>query len=535
MKYFIEKNKVILLVLFLILVFAIIVGIIFLAISNKSNKINHINEKNYSFYYDNTWKTEELEQNEIKLLHKKSNSELNIKINELNDEIQYKSLDEILDNLLYNIEEQNKNYKLLNKEDVNITKNNLKGYKILFENNDNQVEICLYKQGNKVVIFIYEATYEYFDILLDSTNTIINSFSLNEQKFDVTSSIDLKTKQIEYSEQEKIVSMLQEEKQEEICDKNYLVNYSIPSNFDSTYYSSKDANFTFKDLPSGTSIDLRTNIFNINLYEYLDKENTNNIYNNYNFNSNNKANEALDIFEKEPLSYIYKNSYLTNNTITENIEIVFELNENHIFRVIISSSGIGIPEKLVRMIKVNKIENYASNIKIEKEEGFLIGKLKRLLDGKKIEEIKLKIPEKYKEIDNEQNLYEERNYGLNLNQEKQIYEYEVKYRTISFDIESELQVLDTGINKNNGEYKDFSKAEDITVNDKIFKAYERGYTRESNAMDEKGNRYKYYSNEKVLFYDLQNGSYLVLIISANDRNIDNELIKHLANFEIIIK
>lgn len=532
MKSFLNKYKILLLVILITITVGIVTYVIYINISNT--KIKNINKDNYSFQYDNTWKITKQEQLEIKLLHKKSDSQLDIRITELKDEMQYKTLDEIFDNLLYNIQEQNKDYKLLYKENTKITKNNINGYKLLFEADETQVAIYFYKQGNKLIAFTYEATYSYFDILLDSVNSIIYNFSVNEQDFNVVTNIELETKDINYTEQKEIQEQLKETKDDEIVAENYLVNYSIPSNFKSTGYNTKSANYKFENLPIEGNLDLRTSIFNCNLYEYLDKEKTPNIYDSYKLNSYNKEKEAVNKFRDEPLSYIYKNSYLTNNKITENIEIVFELDRSHILRIVISSNGVGIPQELVNMIKINKIENIASNVKIEKENELLIGKLKRFLDYtyEKTEEITIKLKDTYKEIDKGQNLYEERHYGTNYNQEKQIYEYEVEYKTISFGIDDELKILDDSINKNNGKYSNFIPTKDIKINNKVFKTYERGYTAMSNATDNDGNRYKYYVNEKVLFYELQNNNYLIIIIKANDTKISDELINQFTNFDI---
>ncbi len=210
-----------------------------------------------------------------------------------------------------------------------------------------------------------------FDILLDSVNSIIYNFSIKEQVFNVTTSIKLETKEISYTEQEDISNLLNDTRKEEIASSNYLVNYSIPNNFKAIDYDTKYGSYRFENLSMGTDITLNTSILKCNLYEYLDREDSPNIYDS-NLNSYNQAKETLNKFGEEPISYIYKNNYLSNNKITENITLVFELNNNHIFIVEISSNGIGIPEKLVKMIKINKIENIASNIKIEKKDGYLI-------------------------------------------------------------------------------------------------------------------------------------------------------------------
>lgn len=538
MKEFLVKNKKIALSIFIILILLIVgfsIFLIFRYISEK-NPIIELNTNNYSLQYDNTWKVIKKEELEVNLIHKKSNSELNIKINELNDEGQYKTVNEIFDSLLYNIQAQNPDYKLIYNEESKITNKNMDGYKILFEADDRQATIYMYKQGNKVVIFTYEATYDYFDILLDSVNNIIYNFNLKETQFDVKTSINLETSEINYTEQSNVSNLLENTVDEKIASSNFIVEYSIPDNFKSTDYDTRYGYYDFKNAPEGSKVNLSTSILKSNLYEYLDKEDTLNIYDDYNLNSYNEAKEELNKYGDKPLSYIYKNSYLSNNKITENIQIVYELNQNHIFIVKISSEGVGIPEELVKMVKVNNFKNIASNINIEKDNGFLIGKLKQYTDytHEQTEEITLKLPESYQEIDKDTNLYEERHYVSDYYEEVQIPKYEVNYQIIAFNIENELELLDKAINKDLGTYKDFTQTQDIMLNNKKFKVYERGYTKLSNNTDSSVKKYEYYNNEKVLFYELPNNKYLVIIINGNENKITDELVNQLTNFDVNI-
>lgn len=59
---------------------------------------------------------------------------------------------------------------------------------------------------------------------------------------------------------------------------------------------------------------------------------------------------------------------------------------------------------------------------------------------------------------------------------------------------------------------------------------------QSDMLDKDGNKYKYSIQEKVLFYELENNSYLIIRIKANDnKTITNEQINQLTNFDINIK
>lgn len=539
MKEFLIKNKKIVLTILIALII-VIMGILIYFICgyfNNKNEIHEISNNNYSFQYDSTWKIDENNEMETSLIHKKSKSKMKIKISELEDELQYKTIDEIFDSLLYNIQKQNSNYKLIYKEQAKITNQAIDGYKILFETDENQASIYLYKQGNRLVTFTYETTYEYFDILLDSVNSIIYSFNLKEMIFDVKTYINIETKEMEYTEQADVATLLNNTKNCEIASSNYLVQYSIPDIFKDTDYDSQYGSYRIDDLPNYSNIRLNTSIMKCNIYEYLDREDTPNIYDDYDSTSSNKENEIVDKFGDSPLSYIYKNKSLRNNKINENISIVYELNQNHIFIIKIESEGVGIPKELIEMIKIKDYKNIASNIRNEKENGFLIGKLKQFTDYtyEKTEEITLKLPESYQEIDKDTNLYEERNYISDYYEKAPIAKCEIEYSITSLTIESELKILEDNINKNLGGYKKFSQANDITSNDKKFTVYNRGYTRLSENTDGNGLKYKFYTNEKVLFYDLQNEKRLVIIIKANENQINDELINTLTNFDINVK
>lgn len=58
----------------------------------------------------------------------------------------------------------------------------------------------------------------------------------------------------------------------------------------------------------------------------------------------------------------------------------------------------------------------------------------------------------------------------------------------------------------------------------------------SDIEDENGNKYKYYTNEKVLFYELKNDNYLIIKIRTNNNKlVTDEQIKQLTNFDIDVK
>ncbi len=533
MRKFLEKNKKRIIVLLAILILIVVAVLIYNYA--KKNKINVVTTVNYSVKYDDTWEVDKQEDMEINLIHKKSKSSLNFKLSELQEEKQYSTIEEIFDSLIYNIQEQNPDYKLIYKEPAKITKQNIDGYKMLFETNDRQAMISTYRYEDKLVIITYEATYEYFDILIDNANSIINNFNLNEENFNLETGINIETQEIKYSEQHEVSDLLKDTKQEEIAENNYLVKYSIPSNFKLTEYNTQLGHYEFQGVEDLGTISLNTSILPRSIFECLDKDESKNIFLNYNLDSYENVEEQLNKYEDENLAYIYRNKYTSNGIDTENIELIFELDKNHIFVAAISAMDLGIPKELVNMIKINESKNIASNIDIVKENGYLIGKLKKYSDYtyENTQEITLKLPENYEEVDKLNNLYAERNYTVEYNDELGIGKYDVAYRltTIS-DINSEIEQLNEEINTGLGKFENCKQLQDITVNDKNFKVYERGRTQLSNSTDSSGNRYKYYTNEKILFYELPNNNYLIIIIGGNENQVTEEQIELLTNFDV---
>lgn len=217
----------------------------------------------------------------------------------------------------------------------------------------------------------------------------------------------------------------------------------------------------------------------------------------------------------------------------ELIRIVYELNKNHIFVIEMKSEDIGIPKELIDNIIIKNIKNIASTIINKKENGFLIGELKKFTDYtyEKTEEITLNLPESYKEIDSNMNFFENRHYISNYYEKVHIPEYEVNYEITTAKIDSVIKKENDFINKDLGKYKETSKIKDTIANGRTFKSFKMGETKISDGPVSEG-RHKYYSEKILLFYKLESGNYLFIKISANEHKITDELINKLTNFVI---
>jgi hypothetical protein len=548
-----KKYKMSILIAMVILIIGLIILLIFLKVIGN-DKLKSFENDVYSFKYDSSWKIKEKTDTNITLKHSNSGT-LKIELIKLEDEYKYSEMSDLIDEIIYNIDSQNDDYKLISKKETELSKNNYNGYKLLYENKNNQVLIAVYKKSEQLIMFTYEASNDYFDILLDSVNNIIYNFDTVEKKYNLSYDFSIETSDITYDESSSVTSLLKDTTQYEIANNNYDVKYSIPSNFKESQLNTQYGYYNFDGLTDG-SITISTTILNKNLYEFLNEEETLNIYsdtksikNNEDYSNFEDAISKLDDEEYE--AYIYKYSYTYdkavsydkdfnktyNSEIREGIILVYALNSNHTLEIKISSSKVSIPKELVEMIKIDSSKNYSSNIEIVKEDGNIIEKLKRFKDYNKdkIQQVTLKVPDKYKEIDNGyDNLYEKRKFVLDYNDDLELYDYEIEYEltSTSTQIDSRVKTISSSFSTAYGEHNDLTFTGKINVNDKSFSVYDGGYTSLSGIMFTNINRVKYYINKKVLFYEIENGGYLIITISGNGKDIPENIINDATNFVV---
>ncbi len=545
MKKILKKYKI------LIILLLLLIGIYIY--SSSKIFIKKLENDVYALNYDSTWKVKEKSENNIVFKHH-SGSKITIDIIPLKNEVSYLAIDDLIDEILYSIQNQNKEYKLLFKNSQKITKYEFDGYKILYENDKDQVMINTYKKSDKLIFISYQASDKYFDILLDSVENIIYNLDIKDEVFNVKSNIDLKKEDINYEENQNIDKLINNTELYEIANNNYYVKYSIPSNFKSHILDSQYGNFAFNFEDDKNNITqhiyLSTSILNRNIYDYLDED----LYKSYNTYKNDgdysDYKEAISSLKSDYDSYIYKNSYYYNNGMVfdgnnyvngkeynENIELIYALNNAHIFIVKINSVGVPITEKMISMIKVNSSENYSSFIKIEKEKDNLLGRLQRFSDYSydKTDKITIKIPDKYEEIDKDRNIYSDRYYELNYNEELLIYDYDVHYELSDMSKEQVIENINSfNIVKSYGNYKELTYLTDLTLNGKKFSIYDGGYTNLSGIMFTNISRVNYYVNKKVLIYEMPNKGTLYIEINGNNKEISDDILKELTNFVIEI-
>ena len=191
MKSFVKDMMITIVVAAIIVVFGII--LILVVQDNTSIKNKELVTDTYILKYDSTWKLRSNDDDSIRLKHK-NGSIIDISIEELPETYKYSNLSSTIDNVLYSIENDNKELKLLKKEIVKINKSD--SYKVLYEKGDNESLITIMKKGDKLILFELTSDNKYIDILLDSYNEIVREFKLNHEDIDLSGEIDINKSRI---------------------------------------------------------------------------------------------------------------------------------------------------------------------------------------------------------------------------------------------------------------------------------------------------------------------------------------------------
>ncbi len=166
MKKIKEKWKIILFIIVLILSLLIVI----LYFNSKKVELKNYQNDYYKIKYDTTWNLKN-----DKLEHKKSKSRIKVNYKVLDQSYIDIELKDIINDLLYSIEKQNKDYKKIMQKKID---NPYEGYQVLYEDNDVQSLVTIYKKDNVLLFITFNADSEYFDILIDNVETILNSVEI---------------------------------------------------------------------------------------------------------------------------------------------------------------------------------------------------------------------------------------------------------------------------------------------------------------------------------------------------------------------
>lgn len=541
-------------VLLLLAIFIISGSLVIFLTAKKKSQVNKYENDYYTFVYDRNWKVKTAKKDNV-VLDNKKDAILNINIIELDNEQRYLSIDQLIDSVVYDIEQQNTNYKLISKKSSKVTKNNLDGYKYLYENKDNEVMLVITKYSNKLLIFSYEATNKNFDIVLDSVESIIYNFNFKKEKYELSNKISVETKNLTYSSNDNLTKKISKTNNYDIASNHSLVNYSVPDIFEQTSLSTNSGYFIYSN--DSDNISLSVNIYNQNIYDYLDKDKkSSSLYSNFsNITEEDDKYSGVsknlsEITRGSYKGYIYQVKYtlksedfLTKKDVTNNYEIyhiVFVLDKNHILIMELKGTNVKIPQDVIDNISINSFKHYASNINrvIENNHFKMLLQQKADYSSKVINKIEVNVPEKYRERDLDFNMYENRLLGLNYDNNNSTYQYEIKYHLSTGDnYDSQISLVNSSYSSynENDRFQPLEYKGDITLNNKTFSLYEGGYTKRD-ALYGSDNRYDtYHVNVKTLLYKIESKGTLVITISGNNAEIDNSILEDLTNFEITSK
>lgn len=165
-----KKNKII---IFILIAIIIVLGLVILLRDNDVSVKEYSND-DIKITYDSTWKL--VDDKEFSLEHKKSKSTFTVVSKEVEDNYIDTELSDVIKDIVFDIESQNDDFVLIDTED-NISEE-YEGYSYLYEKDNEQVKVNIYKKDDKLVIAYYSASYEYFDVVLDSVDSMLNSLEI---------------------------------------------------------------------------------------------------------------------------------------------------------------------------------------------------------------------------------------------------------------------------------------------------------------------------------------------------------------------
>lgn len=159
------------LIMIIILSLIITFGITF----SLKGQVHEYGNSDFKIKYDNTWKMEETDKG-VLLVHKKSNSKVKIQCKVLETKYIDTKLNDIISDIMASVEKQNNSFKLISKLDS--FNSDYESYAYLYEYGMEQALVSVFKKDNKLVIAYFHSNSEYYDIVLDSVENILNSLEI---------------------------------------------------------------------------------------------------------------------------------------------------------------------------------------------------------------------------------------------------------------------------------------------------------------------------------------------------------------------
>ena len=162
------KNNIILYMSIIVVILVLI--LLYLLITNREDNTVKFKNDYYSFTYDTTWELTD-KKKQVILKHNNKKSIITITCKELNTYLIDANLKDMISDVIYEVEKQNKDYKLLNKQ----YNEKYDRYELLYENGEEQSLVHITKKDNLLVFSYYNSLSKYFDITLDGFDTVSNT------------------------------------------------------------------------------------------------------------------------------------------------------------------------------------------------------------------------------------------------------------------------------------------------------------------------------------------------------------------------
>ena len=164
-----------------IVVMIVVLLLVYILVNNNKKNMTKVYKNDYySFVYDTTWKVKD-NKDIIVLNHNNKNSKITITRKELDTYLIDVSLEDMISDIIYEVEKQNEDYKLINKQ-YNEKYNR---YELLYENDTEECLVYILKKDNVLVFMYYNSLLKYFDITLDAFDSLSNDiYIVNGERLD---------------------------------------------------------------------------------------------------------------------------------------------------------------------------------------------------------------------------------------------------------------------------------------------------------------------------------------------------------------
>lgn len=381
-----SRNKFISMIVVIIVILIVIFSKAFGSDIKQKNVITDI----YSIKYDSTWKVDSYNDNELKLTHKDSKSKISFVIKDLTTNMYGKTVSQIANNVKENLLESYSNYNCIY-EGTDYWNDNIgESYKYLLESGQEQAQIVVGIHGYKIVIMCYSAENKYFDILLDSANTIAENFNIKDKTAEISEADQIELTGLNFKTDDKDYS---DTNTYEEYFSRYYIKYTIPKQYIArSFYSMLYSNCDNSDKSTIGILRDSDNILSV-VKEKREELN------------DDDANENIEI---DKLSVNgYEGYYIKASRKNSEFEYVYAYYSLDNFNTIeISITGKNITKNLIDNIKIVDYQLCGSYINRETKDGYLNGNLKEISLGKfdpdnyiySYVNLDYKVPEKYTEV-----------------------------------------------------------------------------------------------------------------------------------------